>query len=225
MGQTRQKNILEICIIEQNLLAAKYLKQVVGKDRSVREVTLEDLTKGDPVPHIPLVFLVDICGAASPVVPLLRRIAARFPTARCLVLAQGQSDQEAGRLLWYGIHGHLTHEEVDGALLPALHAVAEGGMWFPRAELRSFVEHTSAAFGSRSRVRESMTPREIEILELARRRLSNVEIAEILKIRESTVKFHLSNIFSKLRVSNRRDLVEKEYDRALWGKLLVPAPA
>ncbi len=223
MGQAQQKNTLEICVIEQNPLAAKYLIQVLQKDAAVRVGTLEDLAKGRSTHRTPLVFLLDTCGMTTPIMPVLRMLSVKFPAARCLVLGQGQPGPEMMRLLWQGIHGHLTHEEVDHALLPALHAVAEGRMWFPREALRSYVEYTSAAYGNRARARETMTPRENEILELAKRRLSNKEIGEILKIRESTVKFHLSNIFSKLGVTNRRDLVEKENIRAPWGQLLVCA--
>lgn len=223
MGQAQSKNTLEICVIEQNPLATKYLLQVLKKDPAVRVGTLEGLTKGRSAHRTPLVFLLDTCGMTTPIMPVLRMITAKFPAARCLVLGQGQQEHDMMRLLWQGIHGHLTHEEVDHALLPALHAVAEGKMWFPREALRSYVEYTSSTFSNRARARETMTPRETEILELVKRRLSNKEIGEILKIRESTVKFHLSNIFSKLGISHRRDLVEKEDIRAPWGQFLVSA--
>lgn len=51
-----------------------------------------------------------------------------------------------------------------------------------------------------------MTAREAQILELARQRLSNKEIAIKLNIEVSTVKFHLSNIFSKLQIASRSEL-------------------
>jgi DNA-binding CsgD family transcriptional regulator len=52
-----------------------------------------------------------------------------------------------------------------------------------------------------------MTRREIEILDLLRHRLCNKEIANILDIAEVTVKFHVSNIFSKAKVNRRRELL------------------
>ena len=57
-----------------------------------------------------------------------------------------------------------------------------------------------------ARDRQTTTARENEILELVRVRLSNKEIAELLQIRVSTVKFHLSNILSKMQAKSRRDL-------------------
>ena len=52
----------------------------------------------------------------------------------------------------------------------------------------------------------SLTSREIHILQLAVRRFSNKEIASALRISEWTVKFHMSNIFGKLGVSDRQAL-------------------
>ncbi len=54
-----------------------------------------------------------------------------------------------------------------------------------------------------------------------KRRLSNKEIAEVLNIQESTVKFHLSNIFSKLQVNKRRDLQDKGQLSEIWRKLIA----
>ncbi len=66
-----------------------------------------------------------------------------------------------------------------------------------------------------------LTPRESQILELVKRRLSNKEIAGIRRVQESTVKFHLSNIFSKLRVPNRQALIDTDGTRLGWPGLAL----
>ena len=60
---------------------------------------------------------------------------------------------------------------------------------------------------------QNLTLREEQILHLTRERLSNKEIAAILNIEISTVKFHLSHIFSKLEVVCRSDLWQSSRTR------------
>jgi len=57
-----------------------------------------------------------------------------------------------------------------------------------------------------------LTRREKHILDLVQRRLSNKEISSILGIGESTVKFHLGNIFLKLGVRDRQAIQEAAED-------------
>jgi LuxR family maltose regulon positive regulatory protein len=58
---------------------------------------------------------------------------------------------------------------------------------------------------------DSLTNRELEILELLAQRLSNKEIAAKLFISHGTVKTHLNNIYRKLTVTGRLEAVEKAY--------------
>ena len=69
-----------------------------------------------------------------------------------------------------------------------------------------------------------MTPREIQVLHLVRRRLSNKEIAQLLAICESTVKFHVSNILGKLQVGSRQDLLLERQPLQAWERLLHKTP-
>ena len=54
-----------------------------------------------------------------------------------------------------------------------------------------------------------MTNRELDVLELLTRRLSNKKIADKLYISTTTVKSHIQNIYGKLNVRKRREAVEK----------------
>lgn len=58
-----------------------------------------------------------------------------------------------------------------------------------------------------------LTTREQDVVRLASRGLSNKSIAHQLGLREGTVKVHLHNIYQKLGISNRMELILKEIDR------------
>ena len=62
---------------------------------------------------------------------------------------------------------------------------------------------------------ESLTPREIEVLELVAQGLSNKAVAVRLGISDQTVKFHLTSISGKLGALNRTDAVRKAVRRGL----------
>ena len=66
----------------------------------------------------------------------------------------------------------------------------------------------------------SFTTREMQILEMVRNRMSNREIAGLLKIRVSTVKFHLTNILSKQHASCRKELLSPLHSD-IWNKLVL----
>lgn len=104
----------------------------------------------------------------------------------------------------------LSYEEASGCLLQATNAIAAGGLHFPPLVLERYVQ---SAFSDRHSPHTMLTVRENQVMELAERRFSNKEIAAVLHIRCTTVRYHMSNIFSKLNISNRKMLVQRhEYD-------------
>lgn len=72
-----------------------------------------------------------------------------------------------------------------------------------------------AASASDEAVREPLTAREVEVLELLAEGLPNKAIAERLGISDQTVKFHVSSISGKLGAANRTDAVRRAVRRGL----------
>lgn len=101
----------------------------------------------------------------------------------------------------YGVHGFLYLEDDEQTLLKALKAVATGEIWIPRKLFRDCLStHYSPVWAENV----DLTCRELEILKTLAKGLSNEMIAEELCISPHTVKTHLSNIFKKIKVRNRR---------------------
>ncbi len=93
-------------------------------------------------------------------------------------------------------------------------------MWVAVDLLHTYMTHSHE---TRNRAQEaSLTQREEQIIELVKRRFSNREIGAMLRIRESTVKFHLSNVFSKMQAESRRDLVNGKETLHKWAAFLAP---
>lgn len=218
-GRVR-KDRLVVCIIAENHLAAGYLRGKLMRDRGIRPVVFEDPNAKLSLQDRKVVFVLDNCGLGVPLSQTLRSLRFQYPGAKFIILDKQRDEGDIHRLLWFGIHGFLTHAEVKRHLLPAVRSVSEGRMWVPTELLHTHTIHTHAARNANQR--RSLTQREEQVIELVKRRFSNREIGEILGIRESTVKFHVSHVFSKVQASNRRDLANGRETLHKWAALLAP---
>jgi DNA-binding NarL/FixJ family response regulator len=96
-------------------------------------------------------------------------------------------------------------------LVDAIRAVAEGLVWMPPA-LQSAL---TAQWGGS--VEQKLTAREHEIVRYVARGMRNGEVATVLGITEGTVKSHLNNIFSKLKIRDRIGLALYAWQAGLGG--------
>lgn len=220
MVNVPQRRQVSVSIIEQSRLAADYLLHLLARDPAIHALILDDCSRfilgsSDPI------FLIDNFALPLPATECLRRLGPRYPLARYLVIDKAQSSEETVRLLWSGVHGFLEHDAVARDLVDAVRAVAEGRVWARPEVLQIYVRLTAAASPHRPPGPVTLTLRETQIIELVRRRLTNKEVASALKIQESTVKFHLSNVFTKLQITHRHELLRKHETLGGWAETLA----
>jgi DNA-binding NarL/FixJ family response regulator len=142
----------------------------------------------------PDVVLVDDMQGADQAPARLREIRAERPDAMAILLATDMDDDRLGDAFEAG---------ADAALSKAMHPIALGTM------LREVVRGNVAQRPRRPRASAAvpcpLTVRELEILRLAADGYTNGQVARRLWVTEQTVKFHLSNTYRKLGVSNRTE--------------------
>ena len=105
------------------------------------------------------------------------------------------------RLFRRGVHAILPHDAPAEQIIAALHAASAGLIAVP-VEASALVTPAT----SESEV-ESLTPREMETLEMLAEGLSNKQIAARLQISEHTAKFHVNSILGKLGAGTRTEAV------------------
>jgi DNA-binding NarL/FixJ family response regulator len=223
MSNAKGRPPLHVCIIEANPLAEKHLVGILRAGASIQAVDLELVTNGTAAKFAPPIFLIDNCSLPLPLSEYLRRLRYRCGESKYMVLDRRLTKEQIFRMLWFGIDGYLAYDDVSRLLVTAIQSLASGNIWIPREILRDFIKSAKESKEGGSNRPEGLTFREAQIIELVNRRLSNKEIAEALRIRESTVKFHLSNIFSKLQVGSRHDILEAT--PSLGMRKLIPNPA
>ena len=215
MSRIASQAPLRVCSVGQNCLAEAYLRQLLYADRHLRAFSVREYARLSPASRKNIVFVIDQCGLEIPLCECLRQLREDCLNAKFLVMDHEKPREEIVRLLFMGAHGYVPHADVSGTLIRAILFVAAGHLWVTPEVLHNFLSEVGSVLRKDARARQTTTRREDEILELVRRRLSNREIANLLQIRVSTVKFHLSNILSKLHARNRHDLTDTSSTK-LW---------
>ena len=139
---------------------------------------------------------------------VLTQITASGLDTSVVVLAATASDDDIHRLVTAGAKGLVLKESAPQLLIACLRAVAAGQVWFSE-EVPAIVSRQGEQKRLWRERFESLTEREIEVVRLANAGASNKEIAYALQLVEGTVKVHLHNIFRKLHVSTRAELLSR----------------
>ena len=211
---------LPFCVISSNQLASKYLLNLLTQDSLFCPIAAEDIVQQTAEIQTPL-FVIYHSQLTLPLSECIGRIKAKIQPAYFLVVGAEQDYHEVLHILSLGVHGYVAEQQSEDMLLPAARTVVAGGFWVPEGVFQAQLRPPAANIGTR--LPESgvtpVTAREAHVLELVRRRFSNKEIANVLNICESTVKYHLSNLFGKLHVTSRHELVQAEGMPASLGQV------
>jgi NarL family two-component system response regulator LiaR len=157
----------------------------------------------------PNVALVDVAMPRLDGVEATRRIKAACPSVAVLVLSAYDDDQFVFGLLEAGAAGYLLKNVRGQEIVDAIRAVHAGESVLHPSVARKVLNRFAGSSGKVPYRKSSdvLTGREMEVLKMVTKGLSNKEIAEALYLSVRTVQGHLVNIFSKLRVSSRTEAV------------------
>jgi DNA-binding NarL/FixJ family response regulator len=156
--------------------------------------------------HRPDVVLMDLRMPGMDGVSAIEAIRAEFPDARILALTTYEGDVDIHRALEAGARGYLIKDMLLTEVLTAIRAVHRGERVIPLAVAARLAEFTP---------RTDLTGRQVEVLRLVARGLSNRDVAGAIGRTDETVKVHLKNIFAKLGVADRTEAVTLALSRGI----------
>lgn len=157
----------------------------------------------------PDVVLMDLRMPGMDGVEAIEQIRRESPEARVLVLTTYDSDADILRAVEAGASGYLLKDSPRGDLFRAIEKVAQGQSVLAPTVADRLMQRM------RSPGEETLSKREIEVLQLVARGNSNRDIGKALHISTATVKTHLVRIFDKLGVDDRTAAVTVALERGI----------
>lgn len=152
----------------------------------------------------PDVLVLDMRMPGDGGVEVCRRVREACPETRVLVLTSFDEDEELFGVLSAGACGYLLKDTRPERIVHAIRAVADGQAVFDSAVANRIITGRPQANDD---LAEPLSEREMEVLQLMAKGMSNKEIGRSLWIGETTVKTHVSHILHKLGQADRTQAV------------------
>jgi DNA-binding NarL/FixJ family response regulator len=144
-----------------------------------------------------------------------REVIALSPGTRVLILTTFDADEYVYEALRGGASGFLLKDAPADQLITAVRSLAAGDALIDPVITRRLISRFALAARGPAGLPEELRPltaRELEVLRLVARGLSNVEVARELVVEENTVKTHVSRILMKLGLRDRVQAVVLAYE-------------
>jgi DNA-binding NarL/FixJ family response regulator len=198
------------------LPAAKSIRILVADDHLVYRIGIRNLLASEPGFEVigeapdglqaiemyrvqrPDVLLLDLRMPQKNGIEVVQAIRRDDPAARVLIVTSYQTEEEIFQVLQAGALGYVLKDVGRDTLVEAVRSVNAGTRWISPAIARQFADRA---------VRQQLTAREMEVLRLLARGLTNREIANVYGISANTVKNHLNSLMAKLEVADRTEAV------------------
>jgi DNA-binding NarL/FixJ family response regulator len=200
-GAERSRGLPRLGLVATDEVRIAGLRAVLT-DQDGKELVLLSEPRALEMAQLDLV-LIDT-SATEHVVELVSSFRRLRPRVRLLVMGGDNQVEFIEKVIEAGARGVLSHEATEQELRMAVEVVSDGSVWAPRKVLSRLLDKaTGSPF---VQVEVHLTKREVEVLRLLVRGLSNREIADALKVEQVTVKAHLGRLMRKAAVANRTAL-------------------
>lgn len=201
-----------IAIIEDNIEAGKYLENLlIGNNHtSVWYTNGKDAMANLGTRALPEVILMDINLPDISGIELTKIIKNKYPKIEIIVQTVNDNSEILIQAIKAGASGYILKGASSTEILSAIHLVMEGGTFITgKLARRMLTEFDTTPAPIDNEETSSLTPKEKELLQDIVQRKSYKEIADLHNVSINTVNAHIKNIYKKLQVRSRGEIVKK----------------
>ncbi len=211
------KNVaINIAIVDDHQIVIDGIKSLLEDQPGFRIVActtspqhMLELLNSQPVD----ILLTDIMMPEMNGQELAKKVRKQFPGIKILALSMsGQGDIVSEMINDADIAGYVLKNIGKEELTTAIEKIAAGGIYFSDQVLDELERFSNSR---REKEEAHLTQREVEIIGLIEKEMSNKEIADTLFISERTVETHRKNIFRKTKTNSVIGLVKYAYEHKL----------
>ena len=200
---------IRVLCVDDHLIVREGLSLIIAREPDMEVVGAA--ATGEEAVHLfarlrPHVTLMDLQLPTMSGLDAIRTIRREHSDARIIVLTVYQGDEDIHRALSAGATTYLLKDTLSTDLVRFVREVHAGR--------RPISANVKATLDERA-AQPTLTPREVQVMELVSEGRRNKEIAALLHISEETVQVHLKNIFAKLKVNERTTAVNVALRRGI----------
>jgi DNA-binding NarL/FixJ family response regulator len=200
--------VIRVLIADDQAIARQGLQVILSVERDIEVVGLardgQEAVEMAEAFHPDLV-LMDLKMPRLNGVQASKAIKEKFPNMSILVLTTYDMDDWVANAIRNGANGYLLKDTPPQELVTAIRGTVQGKSYVDpnvAGKVLQQMQHSPVA-PPRLELSEALTERELDVLKLLARGLTNQEIAGALHLSEGTVRNYLSTLFGKLGVSDR----------------------
>jgi len=202
--------MIRLALVDDHPIVLQGLQQLFDRyeDFEVVACCPDGTTALDAVEKFqPDVLVMDLRMPGQSGLDVLRVLSEHQSSCRSVLLTATVRDNEVMEAVKLGVRGIVLKESSPDVLIDCVRRVYRGEQWIERETVTRAFQRVLDREAAEREAGETLTPREIEIVKMVARGLRNKAIADRLSISEGTVKVHLHNVYEKLRVDGRLELV------------------
>jgi DNA-binding NarL/FixJ family response regulator len=201
---------IRIALVDDHVIVLDGLEQIFKLEPEfevvARSTTAEAALKAVEE-YKPDVLVLDLAMPGHDGLWVLERVNELSPPTRTVLLTAHLDEDKMIEAIRLGVSGVVLKEMAPRLLMECVRKVHAGEKWLEKQSVARALDRMLKRESERNQVSALLTARELEIVRLVTEGLRNKEISERLSITEGTVKIHLHNIYEKLGVTGRPQLI------------------